>query len=67
MTHTPHHDPLGYRPTAEDVRRLIELARRHPLGLDFLREGDLGSVAATFRAHAFTVDAARARLSENLR
>jgi hypothetical protein len=45
------------------VDELIAAARAHPLGIDFLRHGFLGSVAAEFRAHAFTVEAARERLS----
>ncbi len=48
------------RPGEVDV--LIEAARRHPLGLEFLDEGELGCVAVTFGVHAFTVDAARRRL-----
>ncbi len=57
-------DPLFYRPTPSEVEALIEFARQHPLGIDFLLEGEPGCVAATFRTHAFTVDAARRRLSE---
>lgn len=55
-------EPLHYQPTAAEVAKLIEDARRHPLGLEFLIEGELGSVAVTFGVHAFTVDAARRRL-----
>ena len=51
-----------FMPTRADVDALIATARRHPLGVDFLIGGHLGSVAATFKAHAFTVEAARARL-----
>ena len=47
---------------ALDVEALIEAARKHPLGLEFLLNGDLSAVAATFQAHAFTVDAAREHL-----
>lgn len=54
--------PLRFQPTSAEVGRLIEDARRHPLGLEFLIEGELGSVAVTFGVHAFTVDAARRRL-----
>lgn len=54
--------PLSYQPTSAEVGRLIEDAQRHPLGLQFLIEGELGSVAVTFGVHAFTVDAARRRL-----
>jgi hypothetical protein len=49
-------------PTPADVDALIATAGRHPLGVDFLLGGHLGSVAATFKAHAFTVEAARARI-----
>ena len=49
-------------PSADDVEALIATAGRHPLGLEFLLEGDLAAVAITFRTHAFTVDAARQRL-----
>ena len=56
-------DVLRFQPTDADVEALIERATRHPLGLDFLRHGELGSVAVSFDAHAFTVIAARERLS----
>ena len=52
-----------YAPTARDVDDLIERAAAHPLGMRFLVEGHLGSVATTFGTHAFTVDAARDRLA----
>lgn len=55
-------EPLRYRPSSAEVAQLIEEARRHPLGIEFLREGELGSVAVTFGVHAFTVDAARRQL-----
>jgi hypothetical protein len=44
------------------VDELIERARKHPLGVDFLSNGYLDSVAAGLDAHAFTVEAARERL-----
>ncbi|HEX3110826.1 MAG TPA: hypothetical protein VHU41_17135 [Thermoanaerobaculia bacterium] len=44
------------------VDDLIARARKHPLGIDFLLHGYLGTVAISFDAHAFTVEAARARL-----
>ncbi|MFZ2490631.1 MAG: hypothetical protein WA208_04015 [Thermoanaerobaculia bacterium] len=44
------------------VDELIARARRHPLGLEFLLTGLLGSVAIALGVHAFTVEAARARL-----
>jgi hypothetical protein len=54
--------PTRYVFNALDVEALIEAARKHPLGLEFLLNGDLSAVAATFQAHAFTVDAAREHL-----
>ena len=50
------------RAGAEEVDALIAEARRHPLGVDFLLGGHLGTVAVTFKTHAFTVEAARARI-----
>ncbi|HEX7193035.1 MAG TPA: hypothetical protein VF381_15805 [Thermoanaerobaculia bacterium] len=44
------------------VDDLIARARKHPLGIDFLLHGYLGTVAISLDAHAFTVEAARARL-----
>jgi len=44
------------------VDDLIARAREHPLGIDFLLHGYLGTVAISLDAHAFTVEAARARL-----
>ncbi len=41
------------------VHDLIAKADAHPLGRDFLLEGALDAVAATFAVHAFTVDRAR--------
>jgi len=41
------------------VAALVERAKAHPLGLDYLKGGHLGSVAVTFETHAFTVLAAR--------
>jgi hypothetical protein len=61
MASRPGEDILD--PTdARAVSALIARARAHPLGIDYLRRGFLGSVAATFQAHAFTVLAARERL-----
>ena len=47
---------------SERVEELIVAARKHPLGIEFLLEGDLSSVAIMFGAHAFTVEAARETL-----
>jgi hypothetical protein len=54
-----------YKPTHDEVERLIASAREHPLGLDFLQSGALDAVAATFRTHAFVVDAAREHLARS--
>ena len=63
LHHSPPHDAAAPDPRAPQlVDELIERAQGHALGLDFLRKGHLGSVAATFHAHAFTVLAARERL-----
>ena len=44
------------------VDEVIARARKHPLGIDFLLHGYLGTVAISLDAHAFTIEAARARL-----
>ncbi len=54
----------SYTPGADEVARLIAAATAHPLGLEFLLEGNLCAVATMFGVHAFTVDAARQRLKE---
>ena len=51
-----------WQPDSQEIEDLIVRARRHPLGMDFLRRGSLDSVAATFEVHAFVVDAARTAL-----
>ncbi|HEX6972830.1 MAG TPA: hypothetical protein VF147_00430 [Vicinamibacterales bacterium] len=56
-------EPLRYQPTAKEVDALIDAASAHALGLDFLRGGHLGTVAITFKTHAFTVVAAREKLA----
>jgi hypothetical protein len=43
----------------EALESLIEEARAHELGLEFLIEGAPESVAITFGVHAFVVDAAK--------
>jgi len=53
-----HAHPVDPRDPAV-VAELVERAKAHPLGLDYLKGGHLGSVAATFETHAFTVLAAR--------
>ena len=51
--------PRAYRPTTDEIRRLIGRAETHPLGVDFLVSGSPDAVAAMFQVHAFVVDAAR--------
>ena len=53
-----------FQPSPEQVEQLIDAARKHPLGVKFLLEGDLEAVAITFQTHAFTVDVARDQLKE---
>ncbi len=52
-----------YHPTASEIAKLMQQAADHPLGKNFLLEGALDSVAATFGVHAFVVDAARESLN----
>jgi hypothetical protein len=51
-----------YVPASGEVDALIAAAAAHPLGIEFLLNGQLGAVAITFGTHAFTVEAARERL-----
>lgn len=44
------------------VEELIERAKKHPLGVEFLSSGYIDSVAAGLETHAFTVEEARERL-----
>jgi hydroxymethylglutaryl-CoA lyase len=46
------------------VESLLAAARAHPLGLGYLVDGYLGSVAATFGVHAFVVEEARRQLRQ---
>ena len=55
--------PHGYVPPPADVDALIAAASKHPLGVEFLLGGHLGTVAVMFHTHAFTVVAARERLA----
>lgn len=62
----PERDAIAharYEPTVREIDELIAAAMTHPLGLEFLAKGDLGAVAITFRAHAFTVDRARQEIA----
>ena len=56
-------EPLRYQPRSADIAALIRAAGQHPLGLDYLLHGHLGTVAITFGQHAFTVVAAREYLA----
>jgi len=55
--------PLGIETSDQDVDGLISRAEHHPLGLEFLKNGDLQAVSATFETSAFVVDTARQRLT----
>jgi hypothetical protein len=57
-------DPIRYEPPETEVADLIQAAGNHPLGLDYLLHGHLGTVAITFGRHAFTVVAAREQLTK---
>ena len=52
------------KPTSKEIQNLCERAKSHDLGIEFLVNGSLEAVAATFGVHAFVVDGARDRLSE---
>ncbi|MAF27074.1 MAG: hypothetical protein QF819_04430 [Gemmatimonadota bacterium] len=54
----------AFTPAPSEVEDLVESAKTHPLGMDYLLEGAPDSVAATFGVHAFVVDAARAALRD---
>ena len=56
--------PMPGAPSPELVEDVIRRACAHPLGTDFLENGSLDAVAATFGVHAFVVDAAREALRE---
>ena len=53
-------------PTDTDIQYLIERAKSHDLGIEFLLNGSLDAVAATFGVHAFVIDAARDQLTSDL-
>jgi hypothetical protein len=52
------------KPTQNEVIDLIDRAKSHELGVDFLTNGALDAVAMTFGVHAFVVDAARDELAK---
>ena len=53
-------------PTETEIQDLIERANSHDLGIEFLLNGSLDAVAATFGVHAFVIDAARDQLTSDL-
>jgi hypothetical protein len=53
-------------PTETEIQDLIERANSHNLGIEFLLNGSLDAVAATFGVHAFVIDAARDQLTSDL-
>jgi len=53
------HPGAPVAPPPSEVHALVERARTHAFGLDFLLHGAPNAVAATFGVHAFLVDAAR--------
>jgi len=55
-------DIPSYTPAENEAAELIERAKAHPLGIEYLRKGALDAVAATFAVHAFVVDHARTLL-----
>lgn len=55
--------PDRYAPTQAEVDALIGRAREHQLGLGFLKDGALDSVAAVFGVHAFVILRARDELA----
>ncbi|KAF0246822.1 MAG: hypothetical protein FD180_352 [Planctomycetota bacterium] len=59
-SHGAHHGAGHTDPRVVDA--LIDRAKNHPLGTEFLSQGSLDSVSAAFQTHAFTVEAARERL-----
>jgi hypothetical protein len=51
-------------PTSDQIAKLIAAARNHPLGTNFLLEGDLCAVAVIFGAHVFTIECVREHWEE---
>ncbi len=56
---------MTQQPTQNEVITLIDRAKSHDLGVDFLTNGALDAVAMTFGVHAFVVDAARDELANS--
>jgi len=55
---------VEFEPSEKQIKKLIDDAKNHPLGIEFLVNGFNESVAVIFDAHVFTVDAARSRLGQ---
>ena len=55
---------MTQEPAKNEVITLIDRAKSHDLGVDFLVNGALDAVAMTFGVHAFVVDAARDELGK---
>tara|TARA_B100000959_G_C14918107_1_gene598252 strand:+ start:748 stop:954 length:207 start_codon:yes stop_codon:yes gene_type:complete len=51
-------------PSQNEITTLINQAKTHDLGIEFLTNGALDAVAMTFGVHAFVVDAARDELAK---
>mgnify|MGYP001189241983 CR=1 FL=1 len=56
---------MTQEPAKNEVITLIDRAKSHDLGIDFLTNGALDAVAVTFGVHAFVVDAARDELANS--
>ncbi len=56
---------MTQEPAKNEVITLIDRAKSHDLGIDFLTNGALDAVAVTFGVHAFVVDAARDKLAKS--
>lgn len=54
---------MTQEPAQNEILSLINRAKSHDLGVEFLTNGALDAVAMTFGVHAFVVDAARDELA----
>ncbi|MBC8310061.1 MAG: hypothetical protein H8E83_06080 [Planctomycetes bacterium] len=54
---------MTQEPKQNEILSLIDRAKSHDLGVEFLTNGALDAVAMTFGVHAFVVDAARDELA----
>ena len=55
---------MTQEPAQNEILSLINRAKSHDLGVEFLTNGALDAVAMTFGVHAFVVDAARDELAK---